>query len=67
MGEVIVIVPVRIVQVGCTTVAVAEAGLAGIGLTDTKVAVDIQRVFTSRTVIENVVFGVKLAKVVVDW
>jgi hypothetical protein len=48
-------------------VAVAEAGLAGIGLTDTNDADDTQRVFISRTVIENAVFGVKAAKVALDW
>jgi hypothetical protein len=50
-GAVIMIVPVEIMQVGCTvTLAVGAAGFAGTGFTVTAVGADTQPVEVSRVV-----------------
>jgi hypothetical protein len=51
VGAVITIVPVVVVQVGCTvTLAVGVAGFAGIGFMVSAVGEDTQPVLVSRTV-----------------
>jgi hypothetical protein len=54
-------------QLGCVIVPTTAAGFTGKALTKLAVGEEIQPVEISRTVIENVVFGVKLAKVALDW
>jgi hypothetical protein len=66
-GEVNTIVPVGFAQIGCVIDPNGAKGLAGIGLTKTAVAVEIQRVTTSRTLMLKVVFGANPAKVALDW
>jgi hypothetical protein len=51
IGAVIIIVPVGVVQVGCTvTLAVGEAGFAGIGFTVSAVGEETHPVAVLRTV-----------------
>jgi hypothetical protein len=54
-------------QVGCVMVPVGATGLAGNGLTVYGLAAERQLVFTSRTVMLNVVLGAKPEKVALDW
>jgi hypothetical protein len=66
-GEVKVMVAEGIKQLGCVIAPTTAAGFTGKAFTKLAVGEEIQPVEISRTVIENVVFGVKLAKVVLDW